>query len=517
MALPRIFVSIAAYRDPETPHTLRDLFAKAAHPERIFAGVLWQVVPGEDDDCIEIPASVMPAQVRGLQVHPRESMGACWARHRILTELRGEEEFVLQIDSHMRFVQGWDEKLLAMWSLCGSARAVLSTYPVAYTPPDVLGDPVIPVMTATKFNHRGVLMFLARSDDYQLRPPRPLPNPFVSAGFLFAPARALDEVPYDPHLYFIGEEVSLAARLWTHGWDAYTPNDVLIYHFYGRSKERPTHWTDNPDWAQRDEISLSRIRHLLGMQTSQDPKVLQDIDRFGLGKERTLAEYERYADVDLRRQVIGPVGHSGRFASHPDPKRLAMQRVFTGIFNDNAWKAWETRSGSGSTRQATQALVPALAGLFESLGIRTLVDAGCGDVNWIAGLSERLDSYYGLDVVEHLVLQNGRMFGHRAGHFFKAVDITRDPLPKADAILCRNVLTHLTNAEILAALNNFGKNGVSWLIVTTHDGVAQNQDTQTGVWRPVDLTQAPFSLPVAATRIEDGTNRALAVYRVQLG
>ena len=515
MGQPRIFVSVASYRDPETPHTLRDLFAKATHPERLFAGVLWQVVPGEDDDCIEVPASVMPAQVRGLRVHPRESMGACWARHRILTELRGEEEFVLQIDSHMRFVQGWDEKLLAMWSQCGSPRAVLSTYPVAYTPPDALGDPVIPVLTASKFNHRGVLMFLARSGDYTLRPPRPQPNPFVSAGFLFAPAAAFDEVPYDPHLYFIGEEVSLAVRLWTHGWDAHTPNDVLIYHFYGRNKERPTHWTDNPDWTKRDEISLSRIRHLLGIQVSEDPKVLQDIDHFCLGKERALADYERYADVDLRRQVIGPAGRSGRFATHPTAQRLAMQRVFTDIFESNGWKAWETRSGSGSTRQATSALVPALAGLFERLGIRTLVDAGCGDVNWIAGLSENLDLYFGLDVVEHLALQNTRMLGQRAGHFFKAADITRDPLPRADAILCRNVLSHLSNAEILAALDNFAKSGVPWLIVTTHDGVASNQDTPTGVWRPVDLAQAPFSLPVPATRIEDGGGRWLAAYRLQ--
>ena len=29
-----IFVSIASYRDPEAPHTIRDLFEKASHPQR---------------------------------------------------------------------------------------------------------------------------------------------------------------------------------------------------------------------------------------------------------------------------------------------------------------------------------------------------------------------------------------------------------------------------------------------------------------------------------------------------
>lgn len=512
--MQRIFVAIASYRDPETPATLRDLFAKAAHPERIFAGVLWQAVPGEDDDCMVLPAGIPFDNVRGIQVHPRESMGACWARHRILTELRGDEEFVLQIDSHMRFVPGWDDKLLAMWALCGSPRAVLSTYPIPYTPPDTLGAPSFAILTAKAFNHRGVLMFLARAQDYSLRPARPQPNPFISAGFLFSPAAAFDEVPYDASLYFIGEEVSLAARLWTHGWDVYTPNEVVLYHFYGRTTERPTHWADNPNWKNRDEDSLSRIRHLLGMEVGTDPKVIANLAQFGLGTARTLAEYERYADVDLRRQVIGPAAHCGRFPPHPAPASLASQRIFTRIFDDNAWKSWETRSGSGSTRLAARAVAAGLAQLFETLQIRTLVDAGCGDVNWLADLSAFLAAYYGVDIVERLAVQNSRILGHRPGHFFKTLDIARDALPKADAILCRNVLSHLSSADIAAALSQFAKSGATWLIATTHDGIANNKDTAAGVWRPLDLAAAPFNLPAPKHRIPDGQGRWLGVWRL---
>jgi hypothetical protein len=46
--LPRIFVSIAAFRDEECQWTLRDLFLQATHPERVFAGVVWQVDPQAD-------------------------------------------------------------------------------------------------------------------------------------------------------------------------------------------------------------------------------------------------------------------------------------------------------------------------------------------------------------------------------------------------------------------------------------------------------------------------------------
>lgn len=508
----QIFVSIASYRDPETIHTLRDLFAKAKHPERIFAGVLWQAVPGEDDDCMGVPEGVAADHVRGIQVHPRDSLGACWARHRILTELRGPEEFVLQIDSHMRFVQDWDERMLAMWSRCQSAQAMLSTYPVAYTPPDVLAQAAIPILTASAFNHKGVMTFLARSLAYALRPPRPLPNPFISAGFLFGPKAAFDQVPYDPKLYFIGEEVTLAVRLWTHGWDVYSPSDLLIYHFYGRGDARPKHWTDNPLWGELDIASSSRARHVLGIEASNDPQVLEEMDRFGLGKVRTLAQYQRFANVNFREQYIGPSAHSGRFGPHPAPVDLAMQLVFENIFINNGWKAWETRSGDGATRQATRNIVPALADAFSKLDVQVLLDAGCGDLNWMSDLTLNLSLYIGLDVVEQLTIQNNRIFGHRKNHFFKTVNIALEPLPKADAILCRNVLPHLSLPDAISTLQRMAESGARWLIASTHDDLTENVQTPTGHWRPLNLCIAPFSLPTPRYRIADGAHKWLAIW-----
>ena len=78
-----------------------------------------------------------PCQVRTIEVHASESKGACWARHKVQSLWQGED-YYLQIDSHMRFVQGWDEILIAMLEQCDSPKPVLSTYPLQFTPPNML-------------------------------------------------------------------------------------------------------------------------------------------------------------------------------------------------------------------------------------------------------------------------------------------------------------------------------------------------------------------------------------------
>ncbi len=299
-ATDNIFVSIANYRDTETTPTIEDLFAQASHPQRISVGVLSQLMPGTDDDC---KAPTHP-QVRQLFVLASQSLGACWARHRILTELRRDEAWVLQIDSHSRFEPGWDERFIRMHQDCPSPRSVLSTHPVPYTPPRELAAKVIPVTKPKEFNDQGVLMINTRSLSYANRPAAPVPSPFVGAGCLFAPARVFDEVPYDPLLYFHGEEATLSARLWTHGWDLYAPNDVLLYHDYTHDRGRPKHWRDNRDWTQLNARSFARARYLLAAEPCADPVALEQIERYGLGSARSLQAFEQHCGVDFVARKI---------------------------------------------------------------------------------------------------------------------------------------------------------------------------------------------------------------------
>ena len=296
----RIFVSVANYRDAETGPTVRDAITQAAHPRRVVFGVLSQVVPGVDAGCL---APEGPS-VRQLCVHAGSSLGACWARHRILTELRQDEPFVLQIDSHTRFAPGWDERFLRMWLGLHNPRAVLSCHPVPYTPPRQLADPAIPLTRPKAFNEQGILALRSHSLAWADRPAQPLRLAFVGAGCIFAPAAAFDQVPYDPYLYFQGEESTLSARLFTHGWDVYAPNDVLLYHDYTHDRGRPKHWQDNRDWTHLNALSFARVRYLLAGEAPADPAALTAIDHYGLGMARSLAEFEALAGVDFKARTI---------------------------------------------------------------------------------------------------------------------------------------------------------------------------------------------------------------------
>ncbi|NUP25889.1 MAG: hypothetical protein HOQ44_04200, partial [Nocardia sp.] len=120
-----IFVSVAAYRDPDCANTLRSLFATAGDPDRIRVGLCWQALPGADDEFY--PVGDRADQCTALVVDARESRGASWARARIESLWDGED-YLFQIDSHMRFTPNWDIELREMLTKCESAKPVLTTY-----------------------------------------------------------------------------------------------------------------------------------------------------------------------------------------------------------------------------------------------------------------------------------------------------------------------------------------------------------------------------------------------------
>lgn len=488
---PSIFVGIASYRDTETQWTLADLFRKATHPDRIVVGICWQFVPGEDDDCFKV--ETRPDRQRVVKFHASESQGACWARHQVQKLWHGED-YILQIDSHMRFVEGWDEKCLATLADCPSGKALLSTYPPPYLPPDDCSN-FLPVMFASEFNEAGILGLRSRAVQLADAPPKPTPSAFVAGGFQFGPGAMWHDVPYDPYLYFQGEEITLAARLWTHGWDIFTPNRVLVYHDY-TNRGRPRHWTDQKDWPKLNLRAAKRARHLLRMEDVEDSEALAEIEKYGLGAARDLAAYEAFARLGFKARTIdgkSPAQVESDLA--PDRRKMRCQTVFGGIWRSNGWGSPETRSGAGSTLAATRMLRERLPPLFDLLGVQSLCDAGCGDFNWLNGATGRLRHYFGFDVVEEAVTANRTKFGDRKNHFFNTIDITSEQLPEADMILCRDCLTHLPISYVKQALTLFRRSGARYLLASLHRTGAENQDLRVGGWHPYDLTRAPFGLP----------------------
>jgi hypothetical protein len=147
---------------------------------------------------------------------PQQTFGCSWARHQGLRLWQGME-YALQIDSHRRFVADWDVKMLDQLDQCSSARPLLTTRPLHYDPPDTWAEPFYATMIADDFDPCGLLNVGGALWPLADAPKQTVLTAFVAGGFVFGPARRLVEVPYDPHIYFFGEELNLSVRLWTAG------------------------------------------------------------------------------------------------------------------------------------------------------------------------------------------------------------------------------------------------------------------------------------------------------------
>ena len=203
--------------------------------------------------------------------------------------------------------------------------------------------------------------------------------------------------------------------------------------------------------------------------------------------------------------------------------RLHMQpaeTVFTDIYRSNRWGDVESRSGPGSTVERTQVLRTELANLLKGLGVRSLLDIPCGDLNWMQYLKADLDWYIGADIVRELVALNQHRFGRKNRRFVQ-LDLTRSELPDAALILCRDCLTHFSQADVRRALANVKRSRACYFLTTSFFATQRNRSIATGQWQPLNLQRAPFHLPaplcVISDKRPDGSleDKVLALWRVK--
>ena len=187
----------------------------------------------------------------------------------------------------------------------------------------------------------------------------------------------------------------------------------------------------------------------------------------------------------------------------------SAQQVFAGIYHRNSWGNQESVSGAGSDLGQTRVIRQALASLTTELQIRTLLDAACGDFNWMQRVPMDLAEYTGVDIVPELIEANTRKYGNRTTRF-TVLDICTAALPAVDLILCRDCLVHLPFHDAVAALTNFVRSSSKYLLATTYPGLVRKnrQVLITGNWRPLDLQLPPFSLPAPLRVINEQSTEA---------
>lgn len=323
MSSAGIFVQIAAYRDPELLPTLRDCLRQARAPERLSFGICWQHDPG--DSLAEFEGD---SRFRVVAIPHQRSRGACWARS-VVQKLYQGEPYTLQIDSHHRFIEHWDDVLIAMLEgLCASGhpKPILTSYAPVYDPADdPAGRHKEPLrLCFDGFLPDGPFAIKPHTMDDHERMDAPEPARFFSAHFAFMPGSFCNEVPYDPRIYFFGEEHSLAVRAFTHGYDLFHPHRVVLWHHYGRNQQ-PKHWDDNRRWTFRDQRSMQRFRQLILREHAQGMHV-PELDPFGLGTIRTLTDYEHYAGICF--SLKGATDHALQTLPPPEPELPVSDEAF---------------------------------------------------------------------------------------------------------------------------------------------------------------------------------------------
>ncbi len=201
--------------------------------------------------------------------------------------------------------------------------------------------------------------------------------------------------------------------------------------------------------------------------------------------------------------------------------------VFSGYFSRQFWGNKTGSSGPNSDPSLTPILRKNLQHLIDSLGVKTLLDAGCGDATLFKAMLEEAEfksrplTYLGYECVPALTVLNQTYFqglnlpSTGFAPTFDTVDITSSPLPKVDLILCRDVVHYLPNALIEAFLNRCIASGSRYLLIThnIYSELSANSETILGVFRPVNLIQQPFHWgPPCLTLSEDVYGKELALF-----
>ena len=165
--------------------------------------------------------------------------------------------------------------------------------------------------------------------------------------------------------------------------------------------------------------------------------------------------------------------------------------IFSAIYEKNLWGNAESVSGPGSTLRQTRLLRQTLPKAFRALGVRTLVDAPCGDFNWMRHLDYRFDLYIGVDIVSSLVDRMRAEFGGK-NRRFQVGDLTADILPRADAVLVRDCFVHLPIKKIKAASENLRLAGFRYVFATTFTDRESNEDCRAEGWRTINMRATPL-------------------------
>ena len=293
-----IFVQIAAYRDFEVTPTILDAIKQSSGNHTINFGVHTVYLEEPEINIPDLP------NVKHAESKAPDNIGLGIGRA-LAHQFYDGEDYYLQCDSHSRFIKGWDEVAIHSvlnYQIQGIHKPLLTMYPANYWYPSL--DAKFVEKDVLSLGQLRNISFHENPDQFRkTRIPLQTAMP-ITDGSVFVKSVSGGSIftvngfqPFNTDIAFYGEEIWLAARAYTHGFDIVVPDEQYMYHlYYNHNKpaeinKRKLLWTDFPDqFNALDVISKDLIYKTLTEGTTGDML---------LGTERTIAEYGIFAGLDF--------------------------------------------------------------------------------------------------------------------------------------------------------------------------------------------------------------------------
>lgn len=291
-----IFVNISSYRDAELKPTILNILEQSSGRHQINFGVHVSYIDESEIDVPDLP------NVKYTTSKAPENVGVGAGRY-IAHQFYDGEDFYMQCDSHSRFIKDWDEIVmhcLLTYKINGIPKPLLTMYPSNYwykdnTFTEIETDKLDP-------DYRTNISFHEKPEDFKnLRIPSQMAMPCgedvftksVSAGSIFTVGPFMAP---NKDMAFWGEEIMIAARAYTHGYDLMVPDQQYMYHLYFNHSNpeinrRKIFWHDFP---QQFEEMNAKTRELVYKTLTEGTT-----GEGYLGTERTLSEYGVFAGLDF--------------------------------------------------------------------------------------------------------------------------------------------------------------------------------------------------------------------------
>ena len=320
--------------DKDIVNTIEDCLNKARFPDNIVFGICLQ---SEDSDNY-LDKYKDNNQFKIKHINWSQARGPAYARG-IIYDMFTDEDYFFQIDCHTRFYHKWDENIIACFNECKkiSKKVIISHYPVNINDIGKKDDVIVNISSVRCIN---INMGVKTHGRFVNLSSCPMKSWGISAAMLFFDKEAYHEIPFDKNIYYglqFEEQVVLAARYWTSGYDIFTPSKHIIATEYITNRKRQKRSV--PHIQNLKKETYDRLCHIMKLKYIPEYKDLPDSK---LGEERSIEDYYKMLNIYDKIKETFPdnyLNDENSYIFYYDNKLLK----FNYIEGDWISKSWEKK------------------------------------------------------------------------------------------------------------------------------------------------------------------------------